>query len=167
MSTENSGLFFLVKGEKIDKLYGALRLLRHNGIGGERNTGQGFFDFEIQETDFELKEPEDFNAVTNLSLYYPNQNSNELETFKKVPDFFNYQLEDRQGKIGFLKYNKFDKYATTMFKEGSVFPVNKANTHEIFGTNRDVRPDENRNEIPHSIYQYGFGFMIKLKIAEL
>lgn len=154
--TENhtAGLFFLIKG-KTDKIEGALRFLNHVGYGGDRNTGKGSFKFKIE--DFNLiEEPSDYNAYTNLSLYYPTEE--ELMLFKSAKNFF-YQLEERQGFTSFLKYKKFYKPVTIMFKEGSVFPrIDKS----YWGRNKIVLPQD--EIIPHNIYQYGYGFMIKLNI---
>jgi CRISPR-associated protein Csm4 len=150
---EKAGLFFLVKGNT-DKLEGALRYLEHIGIGGDRNIGKGYFEIKIEDFDFE--EPEEYNAVTNLSLYYPTKE--ELATFEGN-ELFNYQLEERQGYMSFLKHKNFDKPATMMFKEGSVFPVID---NDVYGINPIVK---NKSESqPYNVYQYGIGFMIKMKI---
>lgn len=150
-----AGLFFLAKGN-IDKLITVLRWLSHVGIGGDRSTGKGFFKFEVE--DFSLNEPTDYNSVTNISLYYPTKE--ELQLFKNKP-YFNYQLEERRGYIGFLKYNRFDKPATIMFKEGSVFPAIK--NHQ-YGSNTIVKQADENAGLFHNVYQYGLGFMIKTKI---
>ncbi len=157
-SDSSRGLFFLVEGQT-EKFEAALRLLTHFGYGGDRTTGKGFFKFIIR--DFVLNQPKDFNALTNLSLYYPEQKTKELDLYKNKR-LFNYQLENRQGYVSFLKYNKFDKYSTTMFKEGSVFPVVAASIKQIYGYNRIVK-DKSENT-PHNVFQYGIGFMIKMNI---
>lgn len=150
---EKAGLFFLVKGNT-DKLEGALRYLEHIGIGGDRNIGKGYFEIKIEDFDFE--EPKDYNVVTNLSLYYPTKE--ELATFEGNK-LFNYKLEERQGYMSFLKHKNFDKPATMMFKEGSVFPVIDK---DVYGINTIVK---NKSESQlFNVYQYGIGFMIKMKI---
>jgi len=148
-----AGLFFLVKGNT-DKLEGALRFLNHIGYGGDRNTGKGHFIYELD--DFSISEPNDFNAYTNLSLYYPTKE--ELEEFKNS-NLFSYQLVERQGFVGFNTYKETYKPVTLMFAEGSVFPKIDV---EYWGQNKIVM--EKSERLPHNIYQYGFGFMIKIKI---
>jgi len=150
-----AGLFFLAKGN-IEKLKTALRWLSHVGIGGDRSTGKGFFKFEVE--NFSLNEPTDYNSVTNISLYYPTKE--ELQLFKNNP-YFNYQLEKRQGYIGYLKYKKFDKLPTMMFKEGSVFPA--INNHQ-YGSNTIVKQQDEKAGLFHNVFQYGLGFMIKMNI---
>lgn len=148
------GLFFLVKGNT-EKLEGALRFLNHIGYGGDRNTGKGKFYYEIK--DFNIQEPEDYNAVTNLSLYYPTEY--EIKQFKGNP-LFNYQIEERQGFLGFNNnYNNSLKPITSMFVEGSVFP--KIN-QEFYGQNKIVIPKSEK--IDYNVFQFGYGFMIKIKI---
>ena len=150
---EKAGLFFLAKGNT-DKLEGALRYLEHIGIGGDRNIGKGYFKIKIE--DFEFEEPEKSNAVTNLSLYYPTKE--ELASFEGN-ELFNYKLEERQGYMSFIKHKNFDKPATMMFKEGSVFPVLN---NDIYGINPIVKKKSESQAF--NVYQYGIGFMIKLKI---
>lgn len=155
---EEAGLFFLIKGNS-DKAEAAMRWLSHVGLGGDRNTGKGYFDLEFG--DFNIDEPENYNAVVNLSLYYPSIQKNELSFFKDS-HFFNYQLEKRQGYMGFLKYAHFEKPETQMFKEGSVFPV--ISNLEFYGNIKTLKEKNIIKNIPHSVYQFGFGFMIKIKI---
>ena len=151
---EPKGLFFLVKGNT-EKLEGALRFLNHIGYGGDRNTGKGKFYYEIK--DFNIQEPEDYNAVTNLSLYYPTED--EIKQFKGNP-LFNYQIEERQGFLGFNNnYNNSLKPITSMFVEGSVFPKID---QEFYGQNKIVIPKSEK--IDHNVFQFGYGFMIKIKI---
>jgi len=150
-----AGLFFLAKGN-IEKIESVLRWLSHVGIGGDRSTGKGFFKFEVE--NFSLNEPTDYNSVTNISLYYPTKE--ELQLFKNNP-YFNYQLEKRQGYIGYLKYKKFDKLPTMMFKEGSVFPA--INNHQ-YGSNTIVKQQDEKAGLFHNVFQYGLGFMIKMNI---
>jgi len=151
----NAGLFFLVKGNT-NKLEGALRFLNHIGYGGDRSTGKGHFIYEL--SDFSISEPDDFNAYTNLSLFYPTKE--ELDELKKS-EIFNYQLLERQGFISFNHYETIYKPKTLMFSEGSVFPKININ-EEYWGQNKIVM--EKSEKLPHNIYQYGFGFMIKIKI---
>lgn len=153
-----TGLFFLIKGDST-KVEAALRWFSHVGFGRDRNTGKGHFKINVGE--FKLNEPSDFNAVTNLSLYFPSQKNKELELFKIDP-LFNYQLEQRQGYLGFLKYRDTEKPVTTMFKEGSVFPA--VSGKEIYGENLVVKEKDENAGLFHNVYQYGYGFMVKMKI---
>jgi len=156
--SEETGLFFLIKGNS-EKVDAALRWLSHVGFGGDRNTGKGHF--EVHVSDFVIQEPIDFNAITTLSLYYPSQNKDELSKFKLSP-LFNYQLEKRQGYMSFLKYTNFDKPEIIMFKEGSVFP--SIPYFDYYGENKVLKEKNIDDGIYHPVYQYGYGFMVKMKI---
>ncbi len=147
-----TGLFFLVKDNTEGKLEAALRLLSHIGIGGNRSIGKGVFDFSIE--DYEITEPANANAMTNLSLYYPIEN--ELEQFQKNDYLFNYHLEQRRGYFGVNINGQYQKNSITYFKEGSVFPYLDK---ELFGQNKIFF-----NAQIYDVHQYGFGFMLKMKL---
>lgn len=155
---DETGLFFLINGNS-EKVEAALRWLGHVGFGGDRNTGKGHF--EVHVSDFYIQEPNDYNAITTLSLYHPSKNKNELSKYKFSP-LFNYQLEKRQGYMSFMKYKNFDKPETIMFREGSVFPAILDLVH--FGENKVLKEKNSEAGVFHPVYQFGYGFMIKMKI---
>lgn len=153
------GLFFLADGPDTGMLEGAIRWLSHVGIGGDRHIGKGKFRITMEE--FRIRQAEDFNAVTNLSLYYPSRENRELEHFKGN-SLFNYLIEERQGYYGFMKYKQYIKPAVRMFKEGSVFPSIQG--PDLYGSLRKI-PARNLDQgFDHDVYQYGIGFMVKMKI---
>lgn len=157
--TEN-GLFFLIKGDS-EKVEGALRWLSHSGFGGDRSTGKGCFNVKIES--FSISEPTDFNAVTNLSLYFPSETEAELSSYKFHP-FFNYQVESRKGFTTSPYGKNCETKQTMMFKEGSVFPSIPGK--EFYGGNIIVKNREIEAGLDHHIYRYGFGLMIKMKICQ-
>ena len=148
----NAGLFFLAKGEDLTLLEGALRYLNHIGIGGDRSTGKGHFEISEPEDYPNIEEPKDAEYMTNLSLYYPDDK--ELVNFQSKD--FTYQLEDRQGRLGFLSFKNVEKSALLFFSEGAVLPYLKQNT---WGQNPIV---DTKMKLDHSVYHYGHGFMIKM-----
>jgi CRISPR-associated protein Csm4 len=150
---ENTGLFFLAKGNDFNLLEGGLRYLNHIGFGGDRGTGKG--SFEVSEPqNFDLKEPQQANFQTNLSLYNPTE---EESQFFENQESSSYQLDDRQGRLGFLNYANVRKNAFLFFKEGAYLPCSERNT---FGKLLEVTT---QITLPHKVYQYGKGFMIKIK----
>ena len=75
---ENSGYYFLlyVESEKwMMWLQAAFDLLRHEGLGTDRNLGYGFFEYELKELKFDLPEPSGYWLA--LGLYLP-PNADEL-----------------------------------------------------------------------------------------
>lgn len=64
-----SGLFFLVKGDTslLDK---GLTLLQYQGLGTDRNIGNGYFSYETET--LELNCPKESDNVVSLSMFIPN-----------------------------------------------------------------------------------------------
>lgn len=149
-----TGLFFLAIDKTEGKLEAALRLLSHIGIGGNRSIGKGVFDFAID--NYEIKQPANANALTNLSLYYPTEN--ELKQYKQNEHLFNYQLEQRRGYFGYNINGHYQKNYITYFKEGSVFPYI---AKEFFGQNKTIFSSQN-----FSVHQYGVSFILKIYCPE-
>lgn len=151
---KEAGLYFLAKGNT-GLLEEALRLLEHLGIGGDRSTGKGRFDIEMQ--DIELKEPSQPNGMMALSLYHPTQA--ELEAYEKEPENSKLQYKTlvRQGWRAARP-----KKPVLYFEEGSVFPVSGDGQAEtpVLGRNAFA----GKHEEGHDITQYGYGFMIKVKV---
>jgi len=164
--TDETGLFFLVKGDIEPLLRGALNYLSHTGFGGDRTVGKGWFKVHYDEN-FILDEPTGANACTTLSLYHPDEKQSEIEYFEqeKFKEILNYTLELRGGKLGFFNYKQVRKDAILMFKEGSVFPI-KNNTTQ-YGKNPIVlSPDPVHNPgLHHDVSHYGIGFMVAIEIA--
>ena len=122
-----SGLYFLAKGN-INLLKPVFRYLEHHGLGGDRNIGKGFFEFEIDTLDFPSIDSYegDPNAELTLSLFHPLQfEAKTLSQYAPHSDEYrrlNYQLVWRKGKPGVVSFNRqIDKNPIIMFEEGSVF----------------------------------------------
>lgn len=149
------GLFFLAIDNSNGKLEGALRLLSHIGIGGNRSIGKGAFDFSVH--DFKINEPAHPNALLNLSLYHPA--IDDIKYYKQHPWLFNYQLEQRKGYYGELQNGVYEKNPVVYFMEGSVFPIPEQQK-PFYGKNIT----ENNGAYP--VHRYGIGFMFKMFIDE-
>lgn len=152
---QQAGLYFLLKGDD-QLLEGPLRFLEHYGIGGDRSTGRGRFDISAIK-DFELKEPDEANAVMALSLYYPTEK--ERTFYQNVEDrVLNYKLVERKGWKALQKGSQ--KLPHLLFKEGSLFPPLPWNEDLLYGES----PKAGVHDAGYDITRYGFGFMIKIKI---
>lgn len=149
-----AGLYFLLKGNIPQRLEGALRFLEHYGIGGDRSIGKGAFRIEWEQ--FELEEPADANAMITLSLYRPTEQ--ERLVWQKSQGL-NYKLIARRGWKS-LQAKGASKQPMLYFTEGSVFPL-AGQEAEIYGGNLKV----GRHDGNFDIYQYGYGFMVKIKIS--
>lgn len=154
----NTGIFFLADGDT-RKLEPVLHLFRHLGMGADRTTGKGFFNFHIE--DFQLREPteDQSNALLNLSLYHPTPE--ELQVWKSSDGCIQYMLERREGYVGGYRERR-RKQMRQYFKEGSVFlrPVHFSGRR--MGCIR-MQEFEARKKPPHDVWDNGFGFMVNLK----
>jgi len=156
METKNkkdkAGLYFLFKGNT-ELLKQVLRFWEHFGIGGDRTIGKGQFEFELQEN-IEIKEPAQPNARMALSLYHPTPD--EVKAYDEdTSKLLQYKTIVRQGWKG-----AFQKKPALYFEEGSVIPYKHGS--EIMGNNING----GQHQYGHTITQYGYGFMLNLKMPE-
>ncbi len=152
-----TGLFFLAIDNSHGKLEASMRLLSHIGIGGNRSIGKGIFEFSVDSLD--IREPQQANALTNLSLYYPTPE--ELNSCSAHSALFNYQLEQRAGFFGEVRNKKYKKNPVIYFKEGSVFPFFEK---KIYGNNKIIRARDQNDLSDYDVYQYGIGFMLRMNV---
>lgn len=151
------GFYFLARGanKSMKKIEAALRFLSHFGVGGDRTTGKGRFDYLGREP-FDLAEPNDANAMATLSLYHPTDP--ELDFFQKSEErALNYKIKVRKGK-GSLWDNNPQKKSLLLFEEGSIFPL--LDHKKTIGKNEIV----GKHGAGFNIHQYGHAFMVKVKI---
>ncbi|KAF5434828.1 CRISPR-associated protein Csm4 [Candidatus Methanophagaceae archaeon] len=144
----NAGLFFLIQfldESYRSKIMAALRFIEDRGFGGDISSGRGQFELNFVESTELIKEPEEADAYTTLSLYSP---GNEFNSFDKNRIW--YELTKIQGRSsdGRMKKSLF------MFKEGSTFPLLDL---EFYGGVKEVRP------APKRVVEYGLAFPVKMK----
>jgi len=156
-SESNTGLFFLAEGTDLTKLAPVLNLFRHVGLGADRSSGKGFFDFEI--LDFAPSEPppSSANALINLSLFCPTEP--ELEAFKASNGALQYLLEKREGYVGGRALHP--KQPRMYFKEGSVFARPSEQMGRVMGCVRQQEFEE-ESKPDHEVWENGFAFMLNL-----
>lgn len=111
-----SGLFFLVDGDtsSVDR---ALPLLATEGIGTDRNVGNGFFEFE--KTSIEIAVPEKSEYGFSLSTFIP-ESKEQLELLLSSSGSA-YELSRRGGWITTPLHLGLRKNAIYVFNPGSVF----------------------------------------------
>ncbi len=152
--TPNTGLFFLVEGN-IEKVAAVLRLLRDWGMGADRTTGKGSFDFVIEPFDMPEPPAQASNALLNLSLFQP------TEAELQYLDGWQYQLENREGYVGFYRQRRM-KQPRLYFSEGAVFakPQQYDNSRKM-GSIRKQTFDA-IHDPGHDVWDNGIGFMVNL-----
>lgn len=154
-----SGLYFLAYGDTslIDQ---GMELLKVEGIGTDRNVGNGFFEFTTDE--IELKLPENTQHIVSLSLFIP-KSKEQLSTLlnsEKVA----YDIVRRGGWITTPPFNSLRKNVINALSEGSVFSTTSSHI-TIMGRIVDLRPDtEFEPKVNHPIWRSGISIMLPIKL---
>ncbi|MCS7028718.1 MAG: type III-A CRISPR-associated RAMP protein Csm4 [Bacteroidia bacterium] len=153
---EKAGLYFIFEGSPQDKelVRTALRLLSDEGIGTDRNVGNGFFTFE--ETTLSIELPQKANRLLCLGMFLP-ENQEQLQTMLENAE---YELKLRGGYISTPPFLSYRKRFINMFSEGSVFSLPEHQTKPseplILGGYVDLEPDIMKGHTEeHSIIRIG------------
>jgi CRISPR type III-A-associated RAMP protein Csm4 len=161
------GLYVLIKNDGFDqqKLKSLFRLLGDNGIGLQRNLGNGTFDIEnleIEEFKFDRELPATASAWVNLSLYRPDKEKKEVEKIKLEQS--HYQLLKRGGwlsspeKTGHMRLRK---KSVLMFSEGSVLAFGDGvEGGFVRGKIEETQP---REDVLHPVFRDGRGIFLPMK----
>ena len=159
---QEAGLFFLFEGdtETLDKLEPLLRLLGDNGMGTDRNVGNGMFSAKIV-PNFELDLPEVANRCMNLGLFCPNKEELSPDMLENSA----YHLIKRGGYLAspsIPEQRSYRKRSIYMFTEGSVFP-----SYTFRGKYVNLAPEEAQDSlpygpVPHPIWRDGRSIFLPL-----
>lgn len=121
---EDAGLFFLLdcpdKAVR-EKVLQSLKSLGENGVGLDRNTGNGHFEIEDSQP-FDFQSPAQTDKVISLSLFCPTSETVSADGFL---DKSQYELTKRGGWITQSNQEidlSLRKKSVYMFAEGSLFP---------------------------------------------
>lgn len=155
--TKGSGLFFLAIGNT-DKLEQGLDLLQYEGIGTDRNVGNGLFEYS--KATIGLNVPTSSYALS-LSSFIP-ENREQLASLISDKNS-SYNLSRRGGWITTFPYIGLRKNYIYSFNPGSIFkyPINDVTT---MGSIYDLSP---KIEEPiHPIWRSGKSIFIPIKIKE-
>ncbi|HPT40470.1 MAG TPA: type III-A CRISPR-associated RAMP protein Csm4 [Candidatus Paceibacterota bacterium] len=147
---DKSGLFFIVHGDT-NILESALNILKDEGIGTDRNIGNGFFEFEKDGIELDLPES---NFVTNLSMFCPESESqlNQMLDNESVA----YDFTRRGGWITTSPHNTIRKNSVHMFLPSCVFHTPIKNAEVIIsGKIHDLNPRINFAGIDHPVWRNG------------
>ncbi len=136
-------LYFLkAKDTELDNIFiPTLNLFIEEGLGGERTTGKGIFDFyEIEELDL----PDNGKLEITLSLTLPKK--------EEVNNLIYYQLVKRDGFIYYQKATGLRKKSHFKIREGSLVKS------PYFGENIAISPREDMRVISYG-KSLGFKFL--------
>lgn len=147
-----SGLFFMAEGDTaaIDK---ALPLLALEGIGTDRNVGNGFFEYERDTLSISL--PHDTGYGISLSTFIP-ESKEQLTAFLSTHS--SYELQRRGGWITTPPCNSIRKNVIYAFAAGSVFSGIQSGAGKIV----DLAP---QGLVLHPIWRCGKTLVLPIKMA--
>ncbi|MCR5570284.1 MAG: type III-A CRISPR-associated RAMP protein Csm4 [Paludibacteraceae bacterium] len=152
-----SGLFFIAEGDTT-LLESALKLLQSEGIGTDRNVGNGYFEYEPATLELEIPERADY--IMALSSFVP-ESKEQLQNMLDS-DEIAYDFQRRGGWITTPPYNTLRKNVIHAFTAASVFK-SSCKGLEIKGrVDINLRPDILSDK--HPIWRCGRALFIPIKL---
>ncbi|MCU0445280.1 MAG: type III-A CRISPR-associated RAMP protein Csm4 [Microscillaceae bacterium] len=153
---EGAGLYFIIQAKEettIKKVESCLKLLGDNGLGTDRNVGNGQFESERKEITLNL--PENASHCTNISLYCPHK-----EELMKNNDLnvVSYNLMKRGGWMASPadeNHISLRKRSIYMFQEGSIFPKGDLKGKIVNLKPENKKLEEMKVNITHPIFRDG------------
>lgn len=152
-----AGLYFIYTGNE-ETLRKALALLSIEGIGTDRNVGNGFFEYDLTTIDLQL--PQSAEYAVSLSLLIPESK----EQFESLVDstLVAYDIERRGGWITTYPFQSIRKNAIYGFVPGSVF-AKQSNGVETIGRIVNLQPDVDfLEEKLHPIWRSGKSILLPI-----
>lgn len=155
-----SGLFFIADGD-VSLLEKALNLLQHEGIGTDRNVGNGYFEYEKDLIDLEI--PDDANFVMSLSSFVP-ESKEQLQAMLESNEVA-YDFQRRGGWITTPPYNTLRKNVIYAFTAASVFKSQCSGIECKGKVSVDLKPEINWDaKLEHSIWRCGRALFLPIKL---
>ncbi len=148
---DGAGLYFLASGN-IERIEKALPLLAQEGIGTDRNVGNGAFEYTKEQ--IELAVPEQSEYVLSLSTYIP---ESQEQLHHAIGGQAAYELVRRGGWITTAPYNTYRKNAIYALAAGSVL----AGLHTGDGVIVDLAP---KGIVRHPVWRCGKTICIPTKV---
>jgi len=164
MFKDYSGLYFVMAGA-VNMFQPAIELLQYEGIGTDRNVGNGLFTITEDEIEIDCPSEHDTDYAVSLSLFIP-ESEKQLKsclTGEKV----GYDVVRRGGWITTSPFNTIRKSAIYAFMHGSVLHLKLSDDIQIKGKIVDLKPTWNNDvsDVPmHSIFRNGKSFFIPIKL---
>jgi CRISPR-associated protein Csm4 len=153
-----SGLYFIVVGDT-KLLDGALNVLKDEGIGTDRNIGNGYFTFAQDEIEIDLPESD---YVSNLSMFCPESEAQLAEMLDDTE--IAYDFTKRGGWITTEPHNTIRKNTIHLFTPASVFKNTiKVTKEAVKGKIVNLNPEATYPGIQHPIWRNGKAIFIPVK----
>lgn len=154
-----SGLFFIADGDTtlIDK---ALNLLQHEGIGTDRNVGNGYFEYDT--ADIEIDIPNNADYAISLSTFIP-ESKEQLESLLSSENVA-YDFLRRGGWITTPPHNTIRKNVIHAFCTSSVFSKEMSGITSM-GKIVDLKPElDFEPKVEHPVYRCGKSLFLPIKL---
>lgn len=154
-----SGLYFISEGDSA-LLERGLSLLQDEGIGTDRNVGNGRFVY--QKEAISLKLPEACHTAMSLSMFIPGDKE-QLISMISQKDKVAYDFTRRGGWITTPPYNTYRKNTVHAFLPASVFSLQIEGVY-VMGDFVILTPEVKNVHFPHIIRRNGKSIFIPIKI---
>lgn len=152
-----SGLFFIADGD-VTRLENALNLLQHEGIGTDRNVGNGYFEYSTDKIEIDVPDAADF--AMSLSSFVP-ESKKQLQAMLDSDDVA-YDFQRRGGWITTPPNNTLRKNVIYTFTSASVFK-HQCDGVETFGrVGIDLKPD--LPMVEHPIWRCGRALFLPINV---
>jgi len=152
-----SGLFFIADGD-VSLLEKALNLLQHEGIGTDRNVGNGYFEYDS--TTVELDIPNGSEYALALSSFVP-ESKEQLQALLDS-DNIAYDFQRRGGWITTPPNNTLRKNVIYAFTAASVFKHQCDGVETLGQVGIDLKPD--LQMVEHPIWRCGRALFLPIKV---
>lgn len=156
----SSGLYFIANGN-VELLEKALNLLQHEGIGTDRNVGNGYFEYSTDTIEIEI--PDNAEHIVSLSSFVP-ESREQLQPLLDSSDIA-YAFERRGGWITTPPHNTLRKNVIYAFTAASVFKQ-QSNGLTIMGkADIDLKPEISWNaKLEHPVWRCGRALFLPIKL---
>jgi CRISPR-associated protein Csm4 len=158
-----SGLYFIVGGA-INLLDAAMEVLQHEGIGTDRNVGNGFFTFDTDEIEIDCPNERETDYALSLSMFIP---ESEIQLKDMLAgENVSYDFARRGGWITTPPFNGYRKNVIYAFWHGSVFSLKLDDDVSTKGKIVDLKPEAPFGEqaSEHPIWRTGKSIFIPIKM---
>lgn len=155
-----SGLYFIANGD-VSLLEKALKLLQHEGIGTDRNVGNGYFEYE--NSSIEIDVPDDAEFAMSLSSFVP-ESKEQLQALLDS-DEIAYDFQRRGGWITTPPHNTLRKNVIYAFTAASVFKLHSNGLTILGKVDIDLKPEISWDDkLNHPVWRCGRALFLPIKV---
>jgi len=155
-----SGLYFLVEGDT-SLLKKALDLLQHEGIGTDRNVGNGYFEYTTDTIVMDI--PDNVDYAISLSSFVP-ESKEQLQALLDS-DEVAYDFHRRGGWITTPPHNTLRKNVIYAFTAASVFKSDDNGLAVKGKVGIDLKPEISWDDkLNHPIWRCGRALFLPIKL---